>query len=124
MPTYQYKCPCGETFEKNVARSVCTQPQPCNCGKSAKRVVGQVSFLQRGDGWVGKNQKIKGQMAVKNSRLTNKGRAKLRDAPGMTLAPNVGGERVGSWSEAGRLAASKGHDTAAYDDRARQEKDA
>jgi len=124
MPTYSYKCSCGETFGVNVERSACTAPQPCTCGLLARRVVGQVAFLQKGDNWIGKNMKIKGQMAEKNRRLSEKGRAKLKEAPGVTLVPNVGGERVDSWDEAKRLAASKGHDTSAYDSKIQQEKSA
>lgn len=124
MPTYSYRCLCGETFEKNVARSECTQPQPCQCGESAKRVVGQVAFVQKGDGWVGKNMKIKRQMKAKNARLSARGKEKLRDAPAMTLAPNVDGERVDSWSEAKKLAASQGKATDTYDAKIQQERNA
>jgi hypothetical protein len=68
--------------------------------------------------------KIKQQMREKNRRLTAKGKVKLKDAPALTLAPNVGGERVDSWSDAKKLATSKGRDTAAYDAKIREEKNA
>ena len=38
-----------------------------------------------------------------------------RDAPGMRLAPNVDGERTGTWTEAKKLAESKGKDASSYD---------
>lgn len=115
MPVYSYKCKTCETaFEKTVIRSQCTQPQPCECGEQAVRVVGEVSFVLAGDGWVGKNQKIKGQMAQKNGRLASKSIERRHDAPGIRLAPNVNGERVDSWDEAAKLAKSKGLDADTY----------
>tara|TARA_Y100000310_G_scaffold296048_1_gene327972 strand:+ start:12600 stop:12980 length:381 start_codon:yes stop_codon:yes gene_type:complete len=121
MPVYSYKCQTCETaFEKTVIRSQCTQPQTCECGEEAKRVVGEVSFVLAGDGWVGKNQKIKGQMAQKNARLSVKSRERRHDAPGIRLAPNVGGERVESWDEAAKLAESKGLDGETYKTKAKQ----
>ena len=93
----------------------CSNPQPCpECGAMARRVIGQVNFILKGDDWVGKNLKIKGQMAAKNRRLDKKQDEMKRDAPGMTLAPNVNGERVDSWSDAQKLAASKGKNTESY----------
>ena len=121
MPIYNYKCPdCDSGFEETVARSECTQPQTCECGQEAKRVLGDVSFVLAGDGWVGKNQKIKGQMALKNRRLDVKSTERRHDAPGLTLAPNVGGERVESWDEAAKLAQSKGLDAVTYKAKAKQ----
>jgi hypothetical protein len=60
-------------------------------------------------------------MEKKNQRLDAKQNERKRDAPMVTLAPNVGGERVESWSEASKLAASKGKDTSGYDALARKE---
>ncbi len=37
-----------------------------------------------------------------------------RDAPAVTLAPNVDGERVDSWSDAQKLAKSKGKNADSY----------
>ena len=123
MPTYSYKCSeCGETFDKSAPRSQYAAPQECSCGGEAKRVVGDVGFVLKGDGWVGKNQKIKGQMAWKNKRLDQKSRERRHDAPGVRLAPNVNGERVDSWDEAAKLAKSKGLASETYETKARQEK--
>jgi putative FmdB family regulatory protein len=122
MPTYSYKCSaCDTTFDKVVPRSEYAQPQACECGQDAKRVVGDVGFVLKGDGWVGKNQKLKGQMAQKNQRLDVKSRERRHDAPGMRLAPNVNGERVDSWDEAAKLAKSKGLNADSYATKARQE---
>ena len=45
-----------------------------------------------------------------------------RDGPGITLAPNVSGERVESWADAQKLAASKGKDTSSYESLVRKER--
>jgi hypothetical protein len=54
-------------------------------------------------------------MAEKNRRLEAKQEERRRDAPGVKLAPNVGGERVDSWADAQKLAKSQGKDAGSYD---------
>jgi len=101
------------------------EPQNCpNCneGPVKKLITGGTGFILRGDGWAGKNNRINNQMRQKNRRLNSKQDRMKRDAPSVTLAPNVEGQQVGSWSEASKLAASKGKNTSGYDARARQEK--
>jgi putative FmdB family regulatory protein len=122
MASYSYKCEsCDRVFEKQVPRNRFAEPQPCGeCGRLGERIIGAVSFVLSGDGWVGKNQKIKGQMARKNMRLNGKSRERRHDAPGMKLAPNVNGERVESWDEAAKLAGSKGLDADTYETKARE----
>lgn len=123
MPIYSYKCAeCDTTFDKVLSRAERSTPQTCVCGGTAKQVVGNVGFVMKGDGWVGKNVKIKEQMATKNAKLDQRGREKLREAPGVRLVPNVGGERVESWEEAKRLAKSQGLSTDSYDQKIQQEK--
>ena len=61
-------------------------------------------------------------MATKNRRLDAKTEEMKRDAPGVSLVPNVGGERTDSWAEAGRLAASQGKDPSGYEAKAKTEK--
>ena len=123
MPIYNYKCEtCSSCFEKRVPRSEFSQPQQCECGEYAKRVVGDIGFVLKGDGWIGKNQKIKGQMAMKNRHLGVKSRERSMDAPGVRLAPNVNGERVDTWDEAAKLAKSKGLDSTTYKAKARKER--
>ena len=86
-------------------------------------MVTKPNFILRGDGWAGKNNRIAGQMRRKNQRLDAKQRERRKDGSGgVTLAPNVGGERVDSWSEASKLAKSKGKDTSGYDRLAAKEK--
>lgn len=126
MPTYSYKCEaCGEQFDKILPIARYKDPQNCpSCGEGpAKRVItAGAGFILKGDGWAGKNNRINNQMRRKNQRLNSKQNEMKRDAPSVTLAPNVDGQRVSSWSEASKLAASKGKNTSGYDARARQEK--
>ena len=96
-------------------------PQACpDCGVVSQRVIGggSVNFALNGDQWPGKAIKVRGQMAEKNKKLGI--RQKEHHAP-ITLMPNVGGERVETWSEAKRLADSKGKETSSYDKYIRKE---
>ena len=125
MPIYEYQCDdCEHQFQKLLPVSQCSDPQSCAvCGSGkTRKLISSVNFNLVGDGWSGKNARIKKQMADKNRRLDAKQAEMKRDAPGMTLAPNVNGERVDSWSEASRLAKSKGKDTTGYDKLARDTK--
>jgi len=123
MPTYSYQCvSCENNFELFRPMSESSVPQPCpECGEEGKRTIGEINFILKGDDWPGKNIKIKGQMAQKNRALSKRQEERKREAPGMTLAPNVNGERVESWSEAKSLAESLGKDTSTYDSKVRKE---
>ena len=126
MPIYEYKCiesGCSKTFEKQLPVSEFDSAQACpTCGGASEKRVANVGFVLRGDAWPGKNIRIKDQMATKNKRLTAKQNERKKDAPMVTLAPNVDGERVSSWSEAKKLAGSKGKVTSTYDALIRKEK--
>lgn len=126
MPTYAYHCDhCELDFEKILPISRYDEPQNCpNCNEGpCKKMVTLPNFILKGNGWSGKNLKIKRQMAEKNRRLDAKQRERQLDGSGgVTLAPNVGGERVESWSEASKLAKSQGKDTSGYDKLAAKEK--
>jgi putative FmdB family regulatory protein len=126
MPTYAYRCDgCGEEFDKVLPISRYKEPQDCiNCGEgpARKMITGGTGFILKGDSWAGKNLKVKSQMREKNRRLDSKQNEMKRDAPSVTLTPNVAGEQVGSWSEASKLAKSKGKNTSGYDRLARKEK--
>lgn len=113
MPTYAYHCPdCGSSFERVLSFAERDQPQTCSCGGLGKKVLGNPGFILQGDGWAGKNIRIRGQMESKNRRLGQKG----KDIPTPNrLVPNVDGEEVATWEEARRLAASKGKDTSLHD---------
>ena len=115
MPTYDYLCQtCTKPFVKVLPLSLYDTPQECpECGGPGQRQISCTNFVLKGDGWAGKGIRVKGQMERKNAKLGQKS----KDHVGSTLrlAPNVDGERVDSWSEAQKLAASKGMNTTSYD---------
>lgn len=120
MPIYAYRCnSCEVEFDKNLPVSQYQDPQDCpECGAGpAKKLITPTNFVLKGDGFPGKNNRIASQMREKNRGLESKQEARKRDA-GVRLSPNVGGERVDSWSEAVKLAESKGKDTSGYKKRA------
>lgn len=124
MPIYSYQCQvCSHAFDKMLSLSQYKDPQACEkCGGETKKMVTAVNINFSGDGWATKNNRIAGQMRRKNARLKAKENERKRDSPGMTLAPNVGGERVNSWSDAAKLAKSQGKDTSGYQKLAQKEK--
>jgi hypothetical protein len=90
-------------------------PVPCpECGEKGNRVPSIPQFILKGDDWAGKNARIKTQMADKNKKLTARQEEMKKDAPSVTLAPNVDGERVDSWSDAQKLAKAKGKNADSY----------
>ena len=127
MTTYPYECQsCGHQFEIEMRMSE-YDPKvkpPCPECKSEEvlRLLTAPLINLVGDGWSGKDHRIAGQMREKNKRLAAKEREMKGDGMIPKLAPNVGGERVDSWSEATKLAKSKGKSTAGYEKYARQEK--
>lgn len=116
MPIYEYRCePCDEDFERMLPVSRYDEPQTCEeCGTIAQKLLTPVNFNLPGDGWASKNGRIAGQRAASRAKAGVKQNEMVRDAPGVKLVPNVGGERVESWSEAQSLAKSLGKDTTSY----------
>lgn len=121
MPIYMYECPeCERSFERELPLSDFDKPQGCpKCGVEANQVVVPTNFVLKGDGWPGKGIRVKSQMKDRRRKLGQKQRDHVGSGP--NLQPNVGGERVDSWSEARKLAASKGKDTTSYEPLVRQE---
>jgi len=118
MPAYTYRCSvCSTTFDRSLPLACYQEPQTCVCGATAERVLEPVGVILKGDGWPGKNLKIRGQMAQKNRRLSGK----AKDAPTAALVPNVGGDETGTWAEAQKKAASEGKDTSTYTPLVQQE---
>ncbi len=127
MPEYAYKCSddeCGTGFFQSLAIVNRNQPQICpECAEPAKKqIAGGVGGVLRGDVWPGKNIAVKNQMAARRARVGEREQQLKMDGPQFNLAPNVEGERVDSWEDAGKLAASKGKDTREYEKRARKAK--
>jgi putative FmdB family regulatory protein len=123
LPTYAYRCDkCEDDFDRILPMSRYDEPQMCEtCGETARKLVVPVSFNLSGDDWPSKNGRVSKQMRDKNTRLGAKQDARKKDGSGISLVPNVGGERVESWGEAQKLAGSKGKDTTSYDSKVRQE---
>lgn len=123
MPFYSYQCnDCESEFEKLLKFSEYDKPQECphcNSGNTEKQIV-MCSVVFKGDGWCDKNLRIKKQMRAKNKKLDKK--QKERWEGKVTLAPNVDGERVESWSDAQKLAKSKGKSSGSYDGLVQKEK--
>jgi putative FmdB family regulatory protein len=127
MPEYVFKCSsdeCGAGFFKTLAIVNRNAPQDCpTCGADAdKQIASGVGGVLRGDVWPGKNIRIKRQMAQRRAKVGEREHVLKMDGPQFELAPNVNGERVDSWSDASKLAASEGKDTREYDKRARKAK--
>ena len=123
MPNYAFKCTsCSHEFDLMLKLADHASPQACpECQNGTERVLQAPNFVLAGDGWLGKNLRIRDQMKAKNRRLD----AKSRELPqGQKLVPNVDGEEVGSWKEASHLAASKGKNVASYATQVQQEKTA
>ena len=116
MPFYEYQCPeCGDTFERMLSMSRSDEPQSCPvCNVVGSKLISQCGVIFKGDDWASKNNRIAGQMRDKNNRLGKAQNERKREAPVTSLAPNVDGERVGSWTEAQSLAKSKGKDETTY----------
>jgi len=116
---YSYECPeCEQDHDARVSVAKRDEPRECpHCGHSETRriTVYEPRFNLPGDDWPSKNEAVVGQMAEKNRRLQAKEEQMKRDSPAVKLAPNVGGERVDSWGEAQRLAASKGLNAESYE---------
>jgi putative FmdB family regulatory protein len=126
MPLYTYHCEsCEADFDDSAKIAEYQEPRPCpECGLSSPRTMGDrfPGFVLKGDGWPGKNNRIKGQMERKNKHLAGKEREQKGDGMVPSLVPNVDGERTDSWSEATKLAQSKGKDTSGYKKYARKER--
>lgn len=127
MPTYTYQChSCGTQFDAMRSFSDKSQQACASCGSfETKRQLTRPNFILKGDGWTGKNIKIKGQMRQKNRAIAPKEQAFARESKemkSMRVQPNVGGEQVDSWSEAQRLAQSQGKDASTYDSLVKKEK--
>jgi putative FmdB family regulatory protein len=115
MPIYGYRClTCDHEFDLMLPASKSGDPQPCaNCGEATRKQITAPNFNLVGDDWPGKANRVRGQMAEKNRRIS----ARQTENHGSVarLVPNVDGERVESWSDARKLAKDKGKDTSSYD---------
>ena len=124
MPFYAYRCNvCDQEFDRMLPISQYADPQTCpdpECGGTSKKLVVPVGFILSGDDWPSKAQRINKQMAEKNRRLAVKETDVKRSGAVPSLVPNVGGEQVDTWTDAKKLAASKGKDTSGYEKQERK----
>lgn len=59
MPIYEYKCECGNIFEKRVDKmdNYAYYKEPCpKCNQLATKIIGRTSFVLKGS-WPGKDIK-------------------------------------------------------------------
>lgn len=126
MPIYAFCCEDCEThFDRQLKLADYDTPQTCpECdSEHTYRRVTLPKFNLPGDGWASKNGRVRAQMRKKNERLDAISEQMRRDAPVASLQPNVGGERVESWSDAQKLAKSQGKDTTSYEPHIKKERE-
>lgn len=115
---YDYKCSeCDTEYQCRIPMDDHSVPQSCpSCGKkNLKLWKPTTNMIFKGDGWSTKNERIKKQMRKKNAKLDQRQEEMKRETNvGGRLAPNVDGERVDTWSDARKLAKSKGKNTESY----------
>lgn len=121
LPTYQMRCQgCGARGDVRLAASAKPVAACQQCQGSMEAVLpDRLALVQRGDDWVGRAQKLRGQMAARSARVGRAQEEQRRELP--RLQPNVGGMRTDTWAEAARLARSQGLDASPYEERSRQE---
>ena len=127
MTTYEYECrECSHVFDVQMRMSEYDPKKkpPCpSCGDTnPQRLISPWLMSFKGDDWATKNGRIKNQMQDRRKKLAVKEHEQKKDGAIPKLAPNVGGERVDSWSEAAKLAKDKGKSVQGYERLARQEK--
>jgi putative FmdB family regulatory protein len=123
MPTYSFKCPaCSHPFDRTLSMSARDTAQACPlCQTIATKIIPEeIGTVLRGDAWVGKNVRLREQMARRRASVGMREEAFLREGPQCKLVPNVDGEEVDSWKEATKLAASVGKDTTLYKRKAQE----
>ena len=126
MAIYAYFCQNPECeqaeFDLSLPMSQYDSPQVCpTCQKPVQKLITAPHVIFAGDDWASKNERVRKQQIDKNKKLDIKMDERRKDAPGVTLAPNVNGERTGTWADAQKLAKSTGKDTGSYDKLVRKE---
>lgn len=121
MPTYKYKCKCGNNTD--IFHGINEKPEvPCGICKET---------MQRAITSGGSGGFVKGITAVKywkEDRLHAKKRANLevkqleRYSRAYNLVPNFNGEETSSWGDAAKRAKESGSSTTKYEELAAKEK--
>lgn len=124
MPTYGYRCdPCEVDFDVTKPMAEFDSPETCpSCEGGARRLFEPCGYVLKGDDWAGKNLRVSRQMQQRREAAGRRQEVRRRDSNvGGRLVPNVGGERVDTWTEAGKLAGSQGKDTTGYEAQVQKE---
>lgn len=124
MAFYEYICvECEEVFEKMLPMSQSDEPQACpHCGYAiTKKRIFAPQTIFKGDDWTSKNGRVQRQMGDNQARRAKRQDERKREGAGITLVPNVNGEKVASWSDAQKLAKEKGKSTESYEPLVRKE---
>lgn len=122
MPIYRFVCYSCNKEADYFVRKVGAAPQKCECGgQELKRVeaASRVAVRLKGWDWPSKTMKLSNLMKRKQRNLERRQYVEHGEAP--RIAPNVEGEKVGSWKEAKELASEKGLGTAGYDEKIAEE---
>lgn len=125
MPMYRHECQeCTNEFDVMCSIDQREDSHECEfCGAvNSKKVFTGCNFILPGDDWASKNNRIQKQMAERRAKLKKKSAEQAREQPGMTLAPNVDGERTESWSDAQKLARDKGKNVDSYTQMVKRER--
>jgi putative FmdB family regulatory protein len=119
---YDYKCiECGKVEEQYHGMNETPEIKCSVCGNPMTRIftLNRTGFIIRGEA---------PSKVVKEKRYRQKHNADLsvkqveRYGTGPKPVPNVGGQEVGSWSDAAKLAKDKGLNTASYEPMIQKEK--
>lgn len=117
MPLYRHECQeCTNEFDVMCSIDDRKKSHECEfCGAvNSKNLITGCNFNLPGDEWVSKNLRVQKQMEGRRVKAKEKAGEQAREQPGMTLAPNVEGERTESWADAQQLARDKGKDPNSY----------
>jgi len=123
MPTYEYRCnKCENVVE--IIHSIKESPV-ITCEDCPDEVMERLISHNFG-GFIIKGEspsKVNKEMGVRRKKNANLGVRQLeRYGTGPRVAPNVGGEEVGSWTEAAKLAKDKGLNADSYQPMIEKEK--
>jgi predicted nucleic acid-binding Zn ribbon protein len=55
-------------FEKDFRIGKAEAEVPCECGESAKRFFGEMSFVLKGGGWPGRSNRMNSEMTSRNEK--------------------------------------------------------
>ena len=117
MPVYSFKClDCDNRFDEVLTIKDRNNPVKCKSCDSGntQRTITKVNFNLTGDNWPSKAYRIKEYGLKRREEMQKKMEGRIKDQPLASLVPNVGGEVTDSWSDAAKLASSRGKDSSSY----------